>query len=72
MKYKLVYTGLIFLIYIFGKNIPLYGVDVSADISATSGAGEILLQMVGGDTYRHSVFALGIFPFMISSITLTN
>ncbi len=68
MKYKLVYTGLIFLIYIFGKNIPLYGVDVSADISATSGAGEILLQMVGGDTYRHSVFALGIFPFMISSI----
>lgn len=68
MKYKLVYTGLIFLIYIFGKNIPLCGVDMSAYTVETAGAGEILMQMISGDTYRCSIFALGIFPFMISNI----
>lgn len=68
MKYKLVYTGLIFLVYILGKNIPLYGIDTSAYTTETAGAGEILIQMISGDTYRSSVFALGIFPFMISSI----
>lgn len=68
MKYKLVYTGLIFLVYILGKNIPLYGIDVSAYTTETTGADEILIQMISGDTYRSSIFALGIFPFMISSI----
>lgn len=68
MKYKLAYTGLIFLVYIFGKNIPLYGVNISVQGNQHIGAEEILMQMIGGDTYRCSVFALGIFPFMISGI----
>ena len=68
MKYKLVYTGLIFLVYIFGKNIPLCGVDMSAYTVEAAGAEEILMQMISGDTYRCSIFALGIFPFMISNI----
>lgn len=68
MKYKLAYTSLIFIIYIFGKNIPLYGVDVFAHTEGVADAEEILIQMISGDAYRCSVFALGIFPFMISSI----
>lgn len=68
MKYKLAYTGLILLVYILGKCIPLYGIDISAYRYEAVSAEEVLMQTIGGDAYRHSVFALGIFPFMISSI----
>lgn len=68
MKYKLVYTGLISLIYILGKNIPLYGIDLSAYTSESANAEEMLMQMISGDAYQCSVFALGIFPFMIAGI----
>ncbi len=68
MKYKLVYTSLISLIYILGKNIPLYGIDLSAYTEESANAEEMLMQMIGGDAYQCSVFALGIFPFMIAGI----
>ncbi|MCI8712120.1 MAG: preprotein translocase subunit SecY [Ruminococcus sp.] len=68
MKYKLTYTGLILLIYTLGKCIPLYGIDLSAYSYKSVGAEEILMQVISGDAYRSSVFALGIFPFMISGM----
>ena len=68
MKYKLVYTSLISLIYILGNNIPLYGIDLSAYTEESANAEEMLMQMIGGDAYQCSVFALGIFPFMIAGI----
>lgn len=70
MKYKIAYTALIFLIYIFGKHIPLYGIDTSAYANESAGAEEVLMQMISGDAYRCSVFALGIFPFMISGLLI--
>lgn len=30
LKYKLAYSGIILLVYIVGKNIPLYKIDLSA------------------------------------------
>lgn len=69
MKYKLIYTGLILYIYILGKCVPLYGIDLSAyGRYKAINAEEVLMQTISGDTYRHSIFALGIFPFMISGI----
>lgn len=68
MKYKLLYTGLIFLIYILGKNIPLYGIDRSAYTAQSANVEEMLMRMISGDAYQCSVFALGIFPFMIAGI----
>lgn len=68
MKYKLAYTSLISLIYVFGKNIPLYGIDLSAYADESANAEEMLMQMISGDAYQCSVFALGIFPFMIAGI----
>lgn len=68
MKYKLAYTGLILLIYIIGKCIPLYGIDLSDRTYQAISAEEVLIQAISGDAYRTSVFTLGIFPFMISSI----
>lgn len=68
MKYKLVYTSLILFIYIIGKNIPLYGIDISAYSYKSANAEEVMMQMISGDAYRTSVLALGLFPFMISGI----
>lgn len=68
MKYKLVYTSLILLVYILGKCIPLYGIDLSVYMYETVGVEEVLMQTISGDAYRSSIFALGIFPFMISGI----
>lgn len=68
MKYKLAYTGLILLVYILGKCVPLYGIDVSAYTYEAINAEEVLMQTISGDAYRHSIFALGIFPFMISGL----
>ena len=68
MKYKLAYTGLILLVYILGKCIPLYGVGLASEDYQAVSAEEVLMQAISGDAYRSSVFTLGIFPFMISGI----
>lgn len=68
MKYRLVYTCGVLLVYILGKCIPLYGIEMSSDTYRAVGVEEILMQTIGGDANRSSVFALGIFPFMISSL----
>lgn len=68
MKYKLIYTGLILLVYILGRCIPLYGVDVPSYSYKAVNAEELLMQSIGGDIYRYSVFAIGMSPFMISNI----
>lgn len=68
LKYKLVYTGMIFLVYILGKSIPLYGIDLSVHGNQSADAEAVLMQMISGDAFRSSIFALGIFPMMISGI----
>ena len=68
LKYKLAYSGIILLVYIIGKNIPLYGIDLSAYRQMSFNAEELLVQTVSGDMYRSSVFAVGIFPSMISGL----
>ncbi len=67
-KYKLIYTGIILSVYILGRSIPLYGIDTSVFLHQTVNAEELLMQTIGGDIYRSSVFALGISPYMISSL----
>ena len=71
IKYKLLYTALILLLYLLGREIPLYGIDTSAYIDKTINAEELLMQTIGGDAYRYSLFALGISPYMISSIFMS-
>ena len=68
VKYKLLYSAIIFLVYIVGKNIPLYSINVDAYRNISFEADELLFQTIGGDFYRSSVFALGIFPSMISGL----
>lgn len=67
LKYKLIYSGLIILVYIIGKNIPVYGIDNSNYRDATGwNVEDLLIQSISGDFFKSSIFALGIFPSMIS------
>jgi preprotein translocase subunit SecY len=68
LKYKILYTVLILLVYVLGKGLPLYMIDVSAYMHRNMDAEGLLLQTISGDIYQCSVFALGISPFMIASL----
>ena len=68
LKYKIYYTILILGIYILGRGIPLYNVDVKAYSEVTLDAQSVMMQVISGDRYRYSLLALGISPYMISTI----
>ena len=55
-------------LYQLGRALPVYGVDLAAYDTIGTGEGDLILQTVGGDRFRTSVFALGISPFMISTL----
>lgn len=64
----MLFTVLILAVYMVGRTIPLYGIDTGAYAGDVAGADEVLMQVIGGDTYQHSLFALGISPYIISSL----
>ena len=66
--YKLLFTIGILVAYFVGKSLPLHGVDVSVYAEQGISAEALLRQTISGDIYRCSLFALGISPFMISSV----
>lgn len=68
LRYKLLYTAIILLVYLVGKSLPLYGIDLSAYIQKEINAEALLLQTVTGDILQCSIFALGISPIMLASI----
>lgn len=68
MLYKVLFMLFTVVVYIIGKSLPLYMIDVEAYADATVSAEELLLQAIKGDRYQFSLFALGISPYMISSI----
>ncbi len=70
IKFKLIYTALILLVYLIGKSMPLYGIDVEAYLHKTIEAEDLLVQTISGDIYQCSLFALGISPYMIASVVV--
>ena len=68
IKYKILYSFVILLIYTVGKSLPIYMVDLAAYVDKSIGTDELLLQTISGDIYQCSIFALGISPYMISTI----
>ena len=44
LEYKLLYTVIILLVYLVGKSIPLYGVDLSFYLQKEVNAEALLLQ----------------------------
>lgn len=68
LKYKLIYSALIMLVYMVGRGIPLYMIDTAMYIHKVVDAEALLTQTISGDVYRCSIFALGISPYMISNM----
>jgi len=67
---KVVFTLVILVFYLLGKNLPLYMVDLSKYMQQNLEAEDIIMQAIRGDVYQCSLFALGISPYMISSIMI--
>ncbi|WP_455721941.1 preprotein translocase subunit SecY [Agathobacter sp.] len=59
---------MIMLVYMIGRNIPLYGIDVDAYNNVSIDAQSILLQALSGDMKNCSIFILGLWPYMLASM----
>lgn len=68
VEYKLLYTLIIVMAYLVGRLVPLYGVDTSVFTGNNGDSESIMMQAIGGDINKCSVFALGISPYMVASI----
>ncbi|MCI9220366.1 MAG: preprotein translocase subunit SecY [Lachnospiraceae bacterium] len=67
-KYKLLFTAIILAVYTAGRFIPLYGVNTAVYQGSRVDADSLLMQVIGGDSYQYSIFALGISPYIISNL----
>lgn len=68
LLYKILFTLLIVTFYILGRNVYVYGVDTSKYQSVNIDVQTVFLQAVSGDSKNISVFALGLWPYMIASM----
>lgn len=68
IEYKFLYTIIIVSAYLIGRLVPLYGVDTYALGEQALDAESLMMQVIGGDINRYSLFALGISPYMVASI----
>ena len=68
LLYKILYSLITMFLYMIGRNIPLYGVDVDAYRQVDINAQSIIMQAVSGDIKNCSVFILGLWPYMLASM----
>ena len=65
---KIIFTFIIMGVYLVGRELPLYGVDLDAYNTFRSNTEDLIMQTIGGDRYKTSLLALGISPFMFSML----
>lgn len=68
VKYKLIYTFLILAVYMVGRGLPLYMIETSAYMNKVVDVEALFVQTISGDVFQCSIFALGLSPYMMSSI----
>ena len=68
LLYKILYSLITMFLYMIGRNIPLYGVDVDAYRQVDINAQSIIMQAVSGDIKNCSIFILGLWPYMLASM----
>ena len=74
LRKKLIFTGLLLLVYRLGGKVPIPGIDKTALASMMQGYANSLLGLydmfAGGFFSQASIFALGIMPYISSSIII--
>lgn len=72
LRKKLIFTALMLVVYRLGSFVPAPGVDASRLLDAFSGQGGSVFGLLdlfaGGNLSRFTVFALGVNPYITSSI----
>lgn len=68
LLYKLLYSFMTMLVYMVGRNIPLYGIDIDAYSNVNVDAQSILLQAISGNMKNCSIFIIGLWPYMLASM----
>ena len=63
---KILYSFIILLVYLVGRDLPLYGVDMSMYVNTTDTVESLLTQTVSGGRNFTTLFSLGISPYMMS------
>jgi preprotein translocase subunit SecY len=74
LRKKILFTGLILVLYRLGSFVPIPGVN-AAELSSffqsqSGGLFDLLNLFVGGNIERASIFALGIMPYITASIVI--
>ena len=67
---RLLLTLLILAIYMVGRSLLLYNVDPAAYQLEELNSQNIMLSMLSGDRYQYTVFALGIMPYITSTLLM--
>ena len=70
LVYKILYTVMILVIYLIGRSIALYGIDLKALHDVQIDAQSIFVQNVTGDLKNCSLFILGVWPYMWGSMLM--
>lgn len=70
LLYKILYSLMVMFVYMIGRNIPLYGVDVEVYRDVDINAQSIIIQAVSGDMKNCSIFILGLWPYMLASMLI--
>lgn len=71
LRNRLLFTTLIFMIYMGGRSVLLFYVDSLLYESTVIDSQNIMMQMISGDRYQYTVFALGIMPYITSSLLVS-
>lgn len=70
LVYKIFYTVMVLMIYMIGRSIALYGIDVNAYRDVRVDAQTMFIQNVTGDFTNCSLFILGVWPYMWGSMLM--
>ena len=74
LRKKLIFTGMLLLVYRLGGKVPIPGIDKTALASMMGGYKDTLLGLydmfAGGFFSQASIFALGIMPYISASIII--
>lgn len=70
LRQKLFITMLILAIYMVGRSFLLYNVDPAAYQLEELNSQNIMISMISGDRYQYTIFALGIMPYITSTLIM--
>lgn len=70
LRNRLLFTLMILLVYMAGRNLLLYNVDSAAYQLEELSSQNIVNSMISGDRYQYTLFALGIMPYITANLII--